>query len=369
MPELDTIAPNYLRATHFWPGAPLLAKSYDSLSACYASGSHGLVENTKAFIETVCRTVISEHGGEEQTTTPSTTDLLVSALKILGISNTKGASKLDKVLSNFNRLSDALTEARNESGPVAHGKDGFLDAIASEHERIFLLVGDVLVSVLLSAIDGKQPDLRFTREPYETFEEHNKRIDQAASLVARIEDDDDLQVAVFSVRVGSSQEVIEVRAEASRLLYGLDRHGYIEALQNAGTGATTPSVDEEVGEVRALPKRDLELGPATPAPPSRTSLDLWSGEELARHIAATVDAIGERGVLSQTATEGTIATLARVAKENMYLDWEKRPAVQAGMKIALRRALVQEGFHLAEGDVIAIEVVETLGDLASTERS
>lgn len=367
MPELDTIAPNYLRATHFWPDAPLLAKSYDSLSACYASGSHGLVENTKAFIETVCRTVISEHGGEEPTTTPSTTDLLVSALKILGISNTKGASKLDKVLSNFNRLSDALTEARNESGPVAHGKDGFLDAIASEHERIFLLVGDVLVSVLLSALDGKQPDLRFTREPYETFEQYNRRIDQAASLVARIEDDDDLQVAVFSVRVGSSQEVIEVRAEVSRLLYGLDRHAYIEALQNTGTGAT-PSVDEVVEQVRVPPERDAEPGLPTPVLPSRTSLDLWSGEELARHIAATVDAIGERGVLSQTATEGTIATLARVAKENMHLDWEKRPAVQAGMKIALRRTLVQEGFRLNEGDVIATGVVETLGDIASTAR-
>ena len=90
---------------------------------------------------------------------PSTTDLLVAALDPLGLKNTRGATKLDKVLSGFNRLADAIGDMRNEAGPVAHGKDGFLDAIAADHARAFLHAGDAILGILLNAFEGKQPDL------------------------------------------------------------------------------------------------------------------------------------------------------------------------------------------------------------------
>lgn len=370
MAALDTIAPNYFRAKQVWPGAPTLAKSYDSLSACYSTESHGLVENTKAFIETVCRTIISEYGGEELSSNPSTTDLLKSALKVLGLEGTKGVSKLDKVLSSFNRLSDALTEARNESGPVAHGKDGFLDALTSEYQRAFVLVGDVLLGLLLNALEGTHPDLRVTREPYENFGDYNSRIDKAVHLNVRVEEADDLQVAVFSVGVGPEHELIEVRVEVSRLLYGVDRQAYIGALQSASTYAARPAPDAEGRESTVLPEPSwLADQEAAATPVSAGSSEAWSADDLARHIATSIDGIGRRTVLTRTVSEPTMGSLAKVAQEHMYLDWERREAVQAAMRVALKRTLTQEGFSPNDGEVIAAAVVQDLRNLALAARA
>jgi hypothetical protein len=169
MADLDALAPNYRRAQQRWPGAPTLAKCHEALRSCFDSNAHGIVEHVKSFIESVCLTIMGELREPMPSSTPSTTDLLVAALSPLGLRNSKGASKLDKVLSGFNRLADALTEMRNDNGPLAHGKDGFLDALTTDHARAFLHAGDAILGVLLNALEGKQPDLTVTREPYESF--------------------------------------------------------------------------------------------------------------------------------------------------------------------------------------------------------
>jgi hypothetical protein len=135
MPDLDALAPNYRRAQQRWPEAPILAKCHEALKAAFDTNAHGLVEHVKSFIESVCLTIMSELREPMPSATPSTTDLLVAALNPLGLRNTRGASKLDKVLSGFNRLADALTEMRNDNGPVAHGKDAFLDALTVDYAR------------------------------------------------------------------------------------------------------------------------------------------------------------------------------------------------------------------------------------------
>ena len=177
MADLDALAPNYHRAQKRWPSAPTLAKSYRALDACFSGGEHGLVEHVKSFIESVCLTIIGEMGKlrDIQNSNPSTTELLVVALRSLGLYNTKGASKLDKVLSGFNKLADALREMRDAHGPVAHGKDGFLDSVSTDHARVFLHTGDAILGVLLAALEGKQPDLIMTREPYDSFPHLNDR--------------------------------------------------------------------------------------------------------------------------------------------------------------------------------------------------
>lgn len=167
MPDLDALAPNYLRAQQRWPDAPTLARCHGALSASFEADSHGLVEHVKSFIESVCLTILGEHGETMPSSTPSTTELLVAALAPLGLRNTRGASGLDSVLSGFNRLSDALTAMRNDNGPIAHGRDAFLDALTVDHARAFLHAGDAILGVLINAFEGKQPDLTFTREPYE----------------------------------------------------------------------------------------------------------------------------------------------------------------------------------------------------------
>jgi hypothetical protein len=212
MPDLDTIAPNYRRAQQRWPDAPTLTHAYDALNACINANGHGLVEHIKAYVESVCVTIMGEFRVPMPSARPSTTDLLVAALGPLGLKNTRGATKLDKLISAFNRLADAIGDMRNEVGPVAHGKDGFLDAIAADHARAFLYAGDAILGVLLAALEGKQPDLIVTRESYESFPHLNERIDRAVALEARVDDHGDHPIFVLSVATGPHEEAIELRA-------------------------------------------------------------------------------------------------------------------------------------------------------------
>ncbi len=240
MDNLDTLAPNYRRAQQRWPGAPTLADGYEALAICFYDNAHGLVELVKSFIESVCLTILSEFGQPKPSNNPNSTQLLVAALKALGLSNQRGATKLDAVLSGFNKLSDALSDMRNETGPVAHGKDGFLDSLTVDHTRIFLHVGDAILGVLLNALEGKEPDLSETKESYETFQHYNDRIDRHASMRARIDEDSDRPIVVFTITTGSYEEAFELRVEPSRLLYETDRQAYIEVLNTTNV----VSVDE-----------------------------------------------------------------------------------------------------------------------------
>jgi hypothetical protein len=199
MANFDALAPNYRRAQQRWPDAPMLAKCCEALNACFDGNAHGMVEQVKAFIESVCLTIMGEFREPMPSSTPSTTDLLVAALSPLGLRNSKGASKLDKILSGFNRLADALTEMRNENGPIAHGKDAFLDGLTADHARAFVHAGDAILGVLLSAFEGKQPDLSVTREPYESFPHLNDRIDRAVNVQARIDESSDRPIVRLEV--------------------------------------------------------------------------------------------------------------------------------------------------------------------------
>ena len=61
-----------------------------------------LVEHVKSFIESVCLTIMGELREPMPSCRPPDTS--------------SAASKLDKVLSGFNRLADALTEMRDDNG-------------------------------------------------------------------------------------------------------------------------------------------------------------------------------------------------------------------------------------------------------------
>ena len=243
MANLDALAPNYLRAVQRWPGASTLANGYEALATCVSDGAHGLVEHVQSFVESVCLTIMVEYSEPKPSNKPSTTDLLVAAFRALGLENTKGVDKLDKVLSGFNKLSDALSAMRNVNGPVAHGKDGFLDPVSADHARAFLHVGDAILGVLLNALEGKEPNLKVTREPYETFQNHNECIDRAVNVNVQIDNEDEGPTIVFSVAMGSHEEVIDLRVEPSRLLYGVDRQAYIEVL-NMVAAVPTGAEDE-----------------------------------------------------------------------------------------------------------------------------
>jgi hypothetical protein len=296
--------------------------------------------------------------------TPSTTDLLVAALSPLGLRNTRGASKLDKVLSGFNRLTDALTEMRNDNGPVAHGKDAFLDALTADHARAFLHAGDAILGVLLNALEGKQPDLTVTREPYESFPHLNERIDRAVSVEARIDEDGERPMVVFSVATGPRGEAIELRVEPSRLLYGIDRSAYIEVLRTADL--VVAEAEEGEGEEEAV-------GSAEPVAPA--GLDAASAEvSLAELVPAyggplgalrqgLGDFLAAEGVDFAPAAEGGARltdSLLATAEQNMGLDWKQREPLQARLKVACKRVLVRFGCTPDKADAVAERFVSWL---------
>lgn len=364
MPDLDALAPNYRRAHQRWPDAPTLTKCHEALRACFDTNAHGLVEHVKSFIESVCLTIMGELREPMPSATPSTTDLLVAALNPLGLRNTRGASKLDKVLSGFNRLADALTEMRNDNGPVAHGKDAFLDALTTDHARAFLHAGDAILGVLLNALEGKQPDLTVTREPYESFPHLNERIDRAVSVEARIDEEGERPMVVFSVATGPRGEAIELRVEPSRLLYGIDRSAYIEVLRTANlvvAEAEEGEDDEEAvapAEPGALAAPDAE----TVEVPLAELVPAYGGplEALRQGLS---DFLAAEGVDPAPAAEGgarlTDSLLATV-EQNMGLDWKRREPLQARLKVACKRVLVQFGSDPAKAENVAERLVAWL---------
>lgn len=347
MPDLDVVAPNYRRAQLRWPDAPTLARCHEALAACFETSAHGLVEHVKAFIESVCLTIMGELREPMPSAAPSTTELLVAALNPLGFRNTKGASKLDKVLSGFNRLADALTEMRNENGPVAHGKDAFLDALTVDHARAFLHAGDAILSVLLNALEGKQPDLTVTRVPYESFPHLNERIDRAVTVEARIDEDGERPMVVFSVATGPRGEAIELRVEPSRLLYGIDRSAYIEVLRTADlvVAEEAEGEAEEEAVTPAGPAAPASLDAAAVSAPLAELVPAYRGPLEALRQALS-DFLAAEGVDPAPAAAGgarlTDSLLATV-EQNMGLDWKRREPLQARLKMACKRVLVQFG--------------------------
>lgn len=231
MNDLDVIAPNYRRAQRRWATAPLLRAHYEALATCWTDTGHGLVEYVKSFVECVCRTILAERGSSDVGHATSTT-LLILALESLGLHNSKGAHAIDKILSAFNKLSDALAEVRNQQGPIAHGKNGFVEPLSADHKRIVVHVGDAILGLVLARYEGTEPDLLSTHEPYESLRHLHVRIDDAVDVEVDVDDDEEPVMLVVSLRI--AEEAITVHVEPSRLLYETDRKAYVEVLRSVG---------------------------------------------------------------------------------------------------------------------------------------
>lgn len=340
--ELDMLVPNFRLAKEHWSEAPTLANHYQSLVDSYNSNSFSLIETIKSFIESVCLTILVEFGQSMPTADPSTTEMMVETLKCLGFQNTRGASKLDKVLSSYNRLADALSEMRNENGPIAHGKDGFLDNLSNNHMRAFLFIGDTLVGLLLSALEGKEPDLKFTREPYERFSHLHDRIDYSVAVETSIEDDEELPTIVVKMRTGRLSDDIVLRVEPSRLLYSIDRTAYVELLSAVEIEQAEISEEEDVEiEVKEKP----EIAVVQDTSPNVQLQKKYGGIllPLKAEFEGYLTTLGISNAFTTPEGENIIDSLLATAEGNMALDWKDREILQAKMKIALRRVLVKFG--------------------------
>jgi hypothetical protein len=359
MADLDTLAPNYGRWQRRWPDASNLESAYKAIGECLSGNPRGLVEHTKSFVETVCITVLTEFD-EEIPGDLSLTELLVRALRPLGLRNSRGASKLDRVLSGFNKLADAITDMRNEEGPIAHGRDAFIDSITTDHARAFFHAGDALLSVLWAGYQGQQPNLRATREPYVKFVDFNDQIDAVAVIDARVDDSGETPVFVLRIQTGNPSEATELRIHTSRLLFGVDRDAYVEALRSAAASAAAADDESEIEPVTQDVQEPAPLSPppaeAPPIVPQvvhayEGDLSVWQ-----EALAGILDA----HAISSNQTVGDnrlIDSVLQSLDENLGLDWAGREPMLARLRVTVKRVLSRFGIERMKADKAASEIV------------
>jgi hypothetical protein len=318
-----------------------------------------LIATVKSFIECVCLTILGEFGKPMPCSDPSTTELLVEALKPLGLENTRGASRVDKLLSAHNRMADALSDMRNTNDPVAHGKDGFLDALTANECRAFLITADTILALLLFAHDGIEPNLQYTREPYDRFGHLNDRIDRAVTLEAIVEDEEEGQVLLLKVRAAGTGDEIEIRVPPSKILYALDRTAYVGLLVSspAQGEAPQPTPEAVAASEAAEPMHSTE--PSRPTPevvrayagmllPLKGSFD--------QYLQSLGLPVGHLTRDGPNVSDSLLAT----AEQHMGMDWTEREPLQAAMKVALRRTLVRFGVEPERAEEAASHLVSWL---------
>ncbi len=366
---LDDIAPAFRAACERWPDAQNLQQHYNDLARTYEEEGSSLIELTKSFLEAVCWTVINELGATPpDSSTPTTTELLSCVLDALGLRNRRGVGPLGKVISGHNKLAEGLNELRNQHGSVAHGRDGFLDAISSRHARVYLLSADSVIALILSAYDGKEPNLLTTREPPERFRHLNERIDAGCALDAEVDVEEGVLVVRVLAGAQTPDEAIELRVPPSELLYHLDRQAYVsvlEALREVPPAEREeeikPVVEEETEAAKVVTEGE-SMAPPEPAPePSRLQLlDAYQGRYRDK-VTALYEFVIHNLLNGNDAQAQQVLrfvnTLLAEMEHLAVVDWAKREPEQAAVRVTLKRL-----FRLAAIEGLNEQSIEPLMD-------
>jgi len=353
--DFDLIVPSYRRACSRWPTANGLQKHYELLSR-YDLESPGVVEAVKSFVESVCVTILADFRAPLPSSRPSLTELFRAALTPLGLQNTRSGSTVDRLLSAFSRLADAVSDVRNEFGTLAHGKDGFINALNRDENRALLHAGDAILAILLNALEGVSPDLASTREPYERFQVFNERIDRSIEVSAEVEyDQAGLPVVLVTVDA-SREEAIELRIEPSRLLFMIDREAFVEMLNASDVTRYSDGEAQEATEslvsasqtfIERRPSNQVFLSVDYDGPLSRLKADLRK----------FLDA---ESVRPSSASDGRklVPSLLSTIEANMILDIWKSSVAQARLTLTIRS--VFRAFHVEDADELASKTVTWL---------
>lgn len=342
---LDDIAPAFKAAATRWPDAPNIQAHYVDLASTFESNGSSLIELCKSFLEMVCITIVTELGKDlPASSRPTTTEYLGCALDALGIRYQRGSSALGTILSGYNKLSNGLSDIRNQEGSVGHGKDGFIDAISERHARVYLLSADAIIALLLQAYDGVEPSILKTREAHSRFSHHNQRIDAATQVEAKVDEDG---VVELSFRAGTLEDGFDIRVPASELLYYLDRQAYVDVL-DALRGIATQPEEEEIPETEeTVPE------PEPAAKPEKAAVG--QKEPLARKLQPVSDYHGKytdqvsplydfifHSILGSNSAYATqiqnlTYTLLNGMEDLAVIDWSKRTSTHAEVRLFLKK--------------------------------
>ena len=342
---LDDIAPAFKAVVNRWPDAPNIQAHYADLASTFENNGSSLIELCKSFLEMVCITIVEELDKElPDNSTPSTTEYLNCAFNALSIRPQRGASAIGKIFSGFNKISDGLTYIRDNEGSVAHGKDGFIDAISDRHARVYLLSADTIIALLLQAYDGVEPSILKTRESHSRFSHHNERIDAATQVEAKVDEDG---VVELSFHAGTLVDGLDIRVPASELLYYLDRQAYVDVL-DALRGIVMQTEEEEMHETvntipgpeRAAKQEEAAIGHKEPLARKLQPITHYQGK-YAEQASPLYDFIFHSilGGNPQYATQiqNLTYTLLNGMEDLAVIDWYKRNSTNAEVRLFIKK--------------------------------
>jgi len=363
---LDEIAPAFREAVNRWPDAPNIQAHYDDLARAFENNGSSLVELCKSFLEMVCITIINELNKDLPASShPTTTEYLVCALDALGIRNQRGSSALGTILSGYNKLSNGLTDIRNQEGSVAHGRDGFIDTISDRHARIYLLSADTIIGMLLRAFDHVEPSILRTREPHGRFTHHNEKIDKVTQVDVRVDDDG---VVELIFRAGTLEDGFNIRVPASELLYYLDRQAYVDVLDALRGISTEVEEEEDISELTEIKTGtkeeekvegvidEPEVGKKEPLVGKLEPITEYEGK-FSGHVSPLYDFIyynvlGAKSDVS-TQVQNLTFTILNGMEDLAVIDWSKRNSTRSEVRLYIKKLM--KLFSLSETEDSSID--------------
>lgn len=227
--------PAMREVSRYWQNTPMLLQTFEAVELSLQQDNDTCIDCSKAMVECVCRLIIETFHTSEaplfpQKENPSLSDWLAAATKALKLGDVRD-DRFRKLVSSHHNLADALNNLRNQAGPASHGKDPYLNRLGEHHRRTAVLASDAVIAFLHQAYLDSTLNPGVSREPWERFEEQNRLIDEYVGVRT---DDEEPQQLIFRLPNGDE---LPIQAEASRLLYLLDRSAYVEALNAAKDAA------------------------------------------------------------------------------------------------------------------------------------
>lgn len=346
---LETEVPNYGYAVARWPQAPALER----LHAKIFGGPSCEIEFVKAFLETVCITILNELG-EEVPVAPTTTALLAKVFPALGLVKPKGSSEIGKLISGLNKIAGAIQDVRNENGSVAHGKDGFWEVLEEDLLRAFIHGGDAVLGVLLRSYSGQGLNLETTRDPYVNFLGYHKRIDQAVGLSVSIEEGEESTV-LLRLSMPHADGPVELRLAPSAILFGLDRPAYVAMLAVA---PLIPVSDDTETEERHAQLKFTVQDQSRQA--NAIKVVSYSGQlgYLRGGIEQALASALSGALLEEGSEHHLLESILATLDANLALDWQHRQSIRSTALIALKRVLRGTVGHSGNVNEIANLILE-----------
>jgi hypothetical protein len=196
-----------------WPESKTLGEAVAQVERFLGEKSDAAIDASKCLLEALCKTILLERGDKAEAF-PKLQPLLKQTCAALGLVEADGGESVRNMVSGMATAIQALSEFRNQFGPLGHGKDAYHVA-ADDWQRTIAVRTAEAICVLLHESYRRLP----------AIDQHSRRPFMQDPL---IHDDMD---HITEVSVDEETNTISINGvilRPSQLLWDYDRIGYIE---------------------------------------------------------------------------------------------------------------------------------------------